>query len=246
MRVVLYFFLSLFLVSCSCESSARSGKLRIGVDPSWAPLNFDELQPYVNGYTEDVLLEVSRSSGLEFEKVTANWDSLLEGMRKGQYDAVLTSMPAYTFNLAKYDFSQDFLQLGPVLITTPSGKYTELQQLSGELVGIISGDPAVLVLQKYPEVIIRNYNSIPELLDAVENQEIEAAVLDRLPAVNYVNDLYQGKLKVVSEPLTSVGLHLIVPKGKSEELIRSFNKSLERFEKKKTLVDLQKKWNLAS
>lgn len=243
MRWLSLLLLSMFCFSCASDVDGRKGRLRIGVDPSWAPLNFEELQPYVTGYTEDCLLEIARYSGLEFEKVNANWDSLLDGMRTGAYDAVITSLPPYEFNVAKYDFSADLIQLGPVLITETASKQMKLDDLSHELVGVIKNDPAMLAVERYPLVIIRSYNTIPELLDAVASGELAAAVLDRLWAASFVNDLYNGKLKIASEPMSDLGLHLIAPKGKYERLIRSFDKSIKQLKKKK-FPELQKKWNL--
>jgi ABC-type amino acid transport substrate-binding protein len=236
--------LAFFFSSCSCHQNKRGNGLRIGIDPSFAPLNFEELQPYVNGYVEDLLLEVSRFSGMEFEKVHANWDSLLDGMDKGKYDAILSSMPAYNFNLAKYEFSESFLDLGPVLVVPSNANYSDLKGLSGELVGVITGDPAVLVIEQYPDVILRTYNAIPDLLNAVADGGIEAAVLDRLSALNYVRDLYASRLKIATAPLTSVGLRTVAPKGESAKFTRQFNHALEQMKKKKTLDALQKKWNL--
>lgn len=238
--VILAFFFS----SCSCNSNKRGSGLRIGVDPTFAPLNFEDLQPYVNGYVEDLLLEVSRFSGMEFEKVNANWDDLLEGMDKRQYDVVISSMPAYNFNLAKYEFSESFLDLGPVLVVPSNANYSDLKGLSGELVGVITGDPAVLVIEKYPEVIIRGYDTVPDLLSAVADGDIEAAVLDRLFALNYIRDIYAGKLKIAADPLTPIGLHTVSLKGESAKFTRLFNHALEQMKKKKTLTALQKKWNL--
>jgi len=235
--------LAFVFVSCSCSQNRRGG-LRIGVDPTFSPLNFEELQPYVNGYVGDLLLEVASFSGMEFEKVTANWDSLLEGMNNGTYDVILSSMPPYNFNLAKYEFSESFLDLGPVLVVPSNANYSDLKALSGELVGVIVGDPAVLVIEKYPEVIIRGYNTTPELLNAVANGDIEAAVLDRLPALNFVRDLYAGRLKIGTEPLADVGLHTVALKGEAGKFTRLFNHALEQMKKKKTLESLQKKWNL--
>jgi ABC-type amino acid transport substrate-binding protein len=240
MRLVL--LLLAFLVS-AC-GGGRHAVVRIGVDPTWSPLAFDELQPYVNGYTEDLLLEVARYTGMHFEKIPVNWDTLLTGMQEGKYDAVLCSLPPYNFNLAKYDFTENFLNLGPVLVTPANAHYTHLKQLAGEPVGVISGDPAVLVLETYPEVIIRNYNDIPDLLNAVASGEIEAAVLDKLRASNYVRDLYASKLKIASEPMNDVGLHAITRKGASEKFVRQFNHAIESMKKRKTLDDLQKKWSL--
>ncbi|HEX2583337.1 MAG TPA: transporter substrate-binding domain-containing protein [Chlamydiales bacterium] len=238
--VILAFFFS----SCSCNSNKRGSELRIGIDPSFAPLNFEEMQPYVNGYVEELLLEVAHFTGMRFEKIHANWDTLLEGMKRGRYDAIFSSMPDYNFNRAKYEFSESFLDLGPVLVVPANANYSDLKGLSGELVGVITGDPAVLAIEEYPEVIIRAYHKIPDLLNAVVNGDIEAAVLDLLSSRSYVRDLYAGQLKIATAPLTPIGLRAVVLKGESTQFMRLFNRALEQMKKKKKLEALQEKWNL--
>ncbi|HAB99552.1 MAG TPA: hypothetical protein DCE71_07015, partial [Parachlamydiales bacterium] len=112
-KILTFFFLVFLIGSCS---AGKRPTFRIGVDPNWYPLNFEAFQPYVNGFTEDLLLEVSKYAGVDFIKMEANWDSLLDGLHEKEYDAVLTSLPAYQFNQMKYDFSKNFLDLGPVLV----------------------------------------------------------------------------------------------------------------------------------
>jgi ABC-type amino acid transport substrate-binding protein len=232
------------LSSCSCSSKSGNGVVKIGIDPTWSPLSFNELQPYVNGYTDEFLQDVSRYAGVDFEKISANWDALLQGLTEERYEVVLCSVPPYNFNLAKYDFTENFLDLGPVLITPANANYTNLSSMNGELVGVITGDPSVLVVEKYAEVIIRHFTSLTEVLDAVANGEIEAAVVDRLPASNYVQDLYSGKLKIVSTSMNEVGLHALCLKGKEPRLMKIFNTCIEQMKKKKFLEALQKKWFL--
>lgn len=235
----------LALSSCSCGSS-RHGQFRIGVDADWYPLDFEALQPYVNGYTEDLLLEIAQYSGVEFVKVPASWSSLLEGLNSRKYEAILTSIPPYNFNAAKYDFSKNFLELGPVLVIPVDADVTDLAQMSNEVVGVVSGDPALLILQKYPEIVVRKYETVPDALDAVVNGSVEAVLLDRLIAMSYVRDLFATKLKISTDPFTDAGLHLVTLKGNQEHLIHLFNKSLSQFKKKKKLQSLQKKWQLDS
>jgi len=79
-------------------------------------------------------------------------------------------------------------------------------------------------------------------LNAVVMGDIQGALLAKIPAVNYVGDLYAGKLKIVGAPLTDAGLHLVALKGAN---LRIFNKTLRTFSRKKTLEELQKKWDLA-
>jgi ABC-type amino acid transport substrate-binding protein len=202
------------------------------------------MQPYVNGYIDDLLLEIARYSGLKFEKVHANADTLLEGLRTGQYEAVLAALPPYTFNEAKYDFSDHFLTLGPVLITAKGSSIQKLEKIPEDnLVGVLQGDPAALFVQKQPGLILRYYSSTPELLDAVSSGTVTAALLDRIKACAYVSDLYQTTLQVSSSPLNNEGLHFLQPKGKDASFFRLFEKSLKALEEKQDA--LQKKWKLA-
>lgn len=238
----MYFFrlLILIFVACGCGSNGFHGSMRIGIDTKWYPIDFGPQTAYVNGYTEDLLLEMARYSGMTFELVPANWDALAEGLKENKYDAILTSMPRYDYNLAKYDFSENYLDLGPVLILPVGATQGNLSQLEGKLVGIITNDRSALILEKHPTIIIRAYNSIPDLLNAVVVGDVQAALLSKIPAVSFVGDLYAGKLKIVGDPLSDVGLHLVGPKGK----IGRFSKTLEALRKKKALDSFLKKWGL--
>jgi ABC-type amino acid transport substrate-binding protein len=242
MHILRLLILVLFACGCSCGSDRSRGGIRIGIDPLWYPVDFGPQTSYVNGYTEDLLLEMARYSGMQFELIPASWDNLLQGMREGKYDAIITSLPAYEYNQAKYDFSKNFLDLGPVLIVPDGSKKTDLDKLGGDMVGIISGDPSELLLAKHPTIVVRYYSSIPSLLDAAAKGDIDAALLNQIPAVNFISDLYAGVLMIAGKPMTDQGIHLVGPKGG----ISSFNKNLEALRKKKTLDELQKKWGLVS
>lgn len=239
----LLLLLAFFFTGCGCGGQNPRTVYRVGIDPNWGPLDFGNQQPYVNGYTEELLLQMARYHGVAFKKSTGDNAKLIAGLKKGRYDAVLTSMPPYEFNKAKFDFSQNFLNTGLVLVMNEEAKYSDLSDLSDELVGIVTNSPAALIVEKNPKVIIRTYSSIPETLDAIVAGEIEAAVLPRLPVFAYVRDLYNEKLKIAPEPLTKEGLHAIAKKG-SGSFIRMFNKSIERMKKKHSLESLEKKWQL--
>lgn len=237
--------LSLFLLQI-CGSCGRQREIvRVGIDPVWYPIDFGPQATYVNGFTEELLLAISRDTGIEFERITANWDSLYDGMRVDRYDVVLSSLPLHDFNVAEYDFSSNFLDLGPVLVISANSATMDLDKMSGKSVGTVTGDSAVSILQKYPDVIARPiYPSVPELLNAVAEGRIEGALLDRIPAVNYLADLYAGRLKIATPPLNNAGLHLVARKEKQTRFVARFNRSIEQLKKKKKLQKLLAKWEL--
>lgn len=234
------FFVALLLVGCGSNHFSRVG-MRIGIDPLWYPKDFGTQTSYVNGYIENLLLEMNEYSGVRFEIVQASWDNLLDGLKEKKYDAIITTLPPHEYHLAKYDFSDNLLSLGPVLIVPTGSSKKDLDVLGGDLVGIIMNDPAALILEKHPEIVIREFQSIPDLLGAVTLGKIDAALLDRIPAVNYIDNLYAGMLEIPSKPLNNAGIRLVGPKGE----IDSFNRSFKSLKKKGDVKKLQKKWELA-
>jgi len=243
MSTIVRLFLLVFSLFVGCSSGLQKKGIQIGIDPTWYPNDFGWQTSYVNGFTEDLLFEIASTTGTDFVRLSENADNLLAALQAGKYDAVLTSLPPYNFHLAKYDFSHNFLDLGPVLIVPVNAHYTDLSQMNNELVGTLTNEPAVLILQGHPEIIMRNYPSIPELLNAVVAGEIEGALLGRIPATAFVRDLFSGQLKIAGPPLTPEGLHLITLKGRHPQLIRQFDKTLDTLKKKK-LPSLLKKWQL--
>lgn len=244
LRSLLVILIALFFHGCSCGKPSGGLKPKIGIDPSWSPLNFGNQTAYVNGFTEELLMEIAQRERVEFEKVPANWDTLLSGLKENKYDAVLTSLPRYTFNLAKYDFSQNFLALGPVFVVPVHASYKKLAQIKNMSVGILYGDSSEQVLESYPDIRMVRYASVPDLLNAVMDGDVAGVLLSRIPAINYVSDLYKNKLKIVSSPLTDEGIHLIAEKGKQEAFIQSFDNSLKSLKKNKKFKNLLKKWSL--
>ncbi|OGN64955.1 MAG: hypothetical protein A3E80_06345 [Chlamydiae bacterium RIFCSPHIGHO2_12_FULL_49_9] len=235
-------FCLLLLLLAACGGGSKKG-FRVGIDPNWYPVEFGSQQSYVNGFTEEVLLEISRYTGIEFEKMTANWDTILDGLKTKKYDAIISSLLPYGYNQAKYDFSPPLLQIGPVWIV-PGDHKKAPSKVKGALVGLIEGDATALILEKYPTLIQRNYSSIPDLLNGIVTGEVQGAILAGIPATSYVRDLYAGKLKIIGRPLDDSGLRFIVLKGENKQAFNAFNKALQRMQKKKQLQALLEKWQL--
>lgn len=146
--------------------------------------------------------------------------------------------------MAKFDFSQNFLDLGPVLIVPAKAKYKKISQIKDDVIGVISGELYSSIFKDYPNLRVRGYMSPPDLLNALRDGEVVAVLLDRIEADRYVEDLYAGELKVIKPSLSDLGLHLVVEKGSQKELLESFDRSLRYLKKKKKLKALSQKWKV--
>jgi ABC-type amino acid transport substrate-binding protein len=239
---VLVFTASMAFLLPGCGRTTQH--IRIGVDPNWYPQDFQNKQCYINGFVDELLLEISRHSNIEFQRVGASWDTLFDTLKQGRCESVLSSLPPYPFNQAKYDFSVNFLDIGLVFVTPAASTLTEMKQMSNRVVGVLSGNQQWFSMQKYSDVIMRTYDSVPEILDALINNEVEGIVIDRLSAVGFIKGTYAGKLKINGMPLSNEGLHLVVLKGDPEQAVKMFNDNIRYLTKKKKLQKLLKKWQL--
>ncbi len=237
------FLFAVLLQSCSSEDGGDRGAYRIAVDPNWYPVNFQDKISFVAGFTDDLLLEISRVGGLRFEKVSSNWDTLFSGLKKKDYDGVLSVLAPYNFNRAQYDFSGDFLEIGPVLITAPKAKFHKLSEMNMKIVGILSGSRDIMIIQKYPQVLIRMFDTSPEMLAELEKGSIDGVVAERILAAGYLNDTFYQKLKI-QEPLNNQAIRLVSLKGEQSPLQRKFDKTLQKLKRSKTYQKLLDKWNL--
>ncbi|NGX29594.1 MAG: Arginine-binding extracellular protein ArtP [Candidatus Anoxychlamydiales bacterium] len=240
MKKILLCIATFFLVSCAEESKPYS----IAMDRNWFSLALNGQEANLNGFINDLLLEITKEKKIYFEIIDNNFDELTLDLKKKKYDAILSPIEPYNFNKAKYDFSKDIIKTGFVLITSKKANYKSLNDMSNKHVGYISDTGSVIFLQKYADIFEEPYTSIPTMLDAIVNGNTEGAILSIIPAYKYVSDLYQNELKIIKPPLNDRAIRLITLKDQNQDLLNLFNASLAEMENNNKLEELKKKWSL--
>lgn len=236
--------MSICLVFCAC-SKKKSDGYQIGLDPTWYPLELSGREKNVLAFSIELLQEIAKKENIQLSIVSMSWNNLLWGLTEKKYDAILSSMYPYVFYQKKFIFSDLYLPTGPVVVVPLSSKIHTVNDLKGKLVGVIQGSVAALLLQKYPGIIVHSFDSIPETLNALENGNIEACVLNVLPAQNYVRDLYFNEVKIATDPLNDHGLRLISLYEKNQQLVQKFNRGFQEIKKNSRYTDFLKKWGLS-
>lgn len=239
------YLVSIFLFLFGCGGSASSKPdFRIALDPEWYSLEMPERKTALQGFSVELIEAISKEKKLNIALYDRSWDNLIYGLTKDQYEGVLSTMQPYLFYEKLYDFSDLCLQTGPTLIVSSSSKVTSLDQLSGKEIGIQRNSNTALLLEKYPNIIQRTYDSIPMALEDVANGVIDGAMVDILTGYAYCADLYQGRLKIAFPPLTQEGIRLITLHNKDRRFLSTFNKALQTLKDNGTYAKLAKKWNL--
>ncbi|CCB88177.1 substrate-binding periplasmic protein [Simkania negevensis] len=239
-RFFLLIILSLAFVGCGSKGKTYT----VGVDPTWFPLNLMGKELNVFAFSNELLLEISRHEGINFQRLNLSWDNLTMGLEEGKCDAILSSVYPYVFELKKYDFSDLYLNTGPVLLVKGDSMLNVSSPMEGKEIAVGSQEQEALFIRLYPQAIVRYYNQIPTALNALVNGYVDGVVVGYIPATAFVEDLYEGKLKIATPPLNEAGLRLLTVHDEHSELIEAFNRGLEKTRDSGKYEKLLKKWNL--
>ena len=245
-KSIKHFFITVcFALLAACGGSHKNGSYAIAYDPAWMGLDLMGQQNSVTGFSKDLLKEIGKVEKIKFSLVSVSWDTLIPNLKAKQYDAIFSSLYPYLFNQTYFDFSAPYLFTGPALVLPLDAKDTSIANLSGKEIGVIADSSAVLYLEKNPEILIRTYDLIPDMLNDIVAGNIEGAACDILIASAYCHNIYHDTLKVVGPPMNDNGLRLLaLEQSGLTNLIQAFDDGLAKLVKNGTYRKLQQKWTL--
>lgn len=228
----------------SCGGYRDKHIYKVAFDPAWFGLELLGQENTISGFSQDLLKEVAKIGKIQITLLYANKDHLVEDLKTKTYDAILSSIYPYLFNLTYFDFSDPYLLTGPVLVTPFSSKISSIDKLDGKEIAILPNTNGSLYLEKNPAILIREYGSIPDALNGIVEGSLDGAVFDILIARAYCRNIYQGKLRVAGDPFNDAGLRLLTLENSSPHLLQIFNKALRELKKSGKYDTLLKKWSL--
>lgn len=232
------------LVLASCGKKSSSPDFKVAMDPAWYSLELPGRESALTAFSSELIEAIGKEENLTIAVYKMSWSNLMVALQENNCQAICTPMQPYLFYEKRYVFSDIYLATGPVVVTQTKAHWNSLEKLSGREVGILRGSSYALILEKYPSILQRTYDSIQTALDDVKEGVIDAMVLDILTAEAFTSDLYKGQLKISTAPLTPEGVRLVGLTGTSEELIRRFNRGLMKVKSDGTYSKISKKWGL--
>lgn len=232
----------LLLASCGGKQSGRDYK--IALDPAWYSVELPGKESALTAFSTELILAIGKEENLKIEVFQNSWNNLMFGLQQNDYQAICTPMQPYLFYEKLYRFSDIYLETGPVIIVQENSSIKNLIELSGLEVGILRGSTNGLILEKYPEILQRTFDSAPVALDNLKAGNLQAVILDVLTAEAFTRDLYRGELKIASDPLVQEGIRVVGLNENSELLIQKFNRGLARLKKDGTYAKIANKWGL--
>ncbi len=243
------FFRSFFACACclfllSCGGKGKNYDYQIAFDPTWFALEMPGRENNLTAFTAELVEAIGKAERVSIGVYDRSWNNLMYALQKEECDAICSTMQPYLFYEKLYNFSDLYLMTGPVLVTPVKSPVLPLEKMNRKIIAVQRESNGAIILEKYPEIILRTYDSIQQALIDTTHGVIDGAVVDVLSAEAFTQDLFNDQLKISSAPLTQEGIRILALKNHTPELIRIFDRGLAKLKADGTYAKLAKKWNL--
>jgi polar amino acid transport system substrate-binding protein len=223
----------------------REGLMRVGMDASWPPFEYiDQSTGQIVGLDVDLARAIGQRLGVEVEFVNVGFDSLYDALYVGRFDAIVSALPYDPLLYEDVAYSISYFNAGQVLVVrSDETEISETNDLSGKKLGVEWGSEGDVVgrrLQRKIEGLsLENYMAPQDVLSALQEGEVEAAIVDAVSAYQFM--VTESDVQVVGDPLTDE-LYVIAVRLDSPLLLRAINEALVEMREGGTLERLQEKW----
>lgn len=220
----------------------HEGKLTFAMSGLLKPLNYKDTNGVLTGFDVEIGNEIAKRIGLEANPVTNPWETILQGLKGGKYDAIIGSMTHTEERAKQVDFTDPYyISGGQIFIAETNDAVKTKDDLKGKVIGVVQAsthkDVAETLTDKtkvkgYPTDIYALQDLVPGRVDAV--------ITDRVVGTSAIKN--QGlKIKATGEVLNKENIAIAVTKD-NPELTKKINEAIKAMIEDGTYEQISVKW----
>jgi len=235
----------LALLLCASPAAAAGKTLTWGADATGgAPYILrDPADPErIIGFEVDLAAALAAELGMKPEFVQNQWDSLVPGLKRGNYDVVINGIEITDDRKAEIDFSEPYyLAYEQLTVRKDTYDVNALSDLKGRKAGTLKACLAERILHATPGVEVLGYDSQTTLYDDLANGRIDAVLLDQPAALYYGGT--DRRLRNLPGQFGALAYGIGVRKG-DEKLLNRIDVALRALTRRGELRRIYERWGI--
>ncbi len=238
--------LFLLLLAANAFAQTSSQKvLRWGADAEGgAPYIFqDPLNPsQVIGFEVDLVEALAAGMNRRVEFVQNQWDGLIPGLQRGNYDIVVNGLEITEDRKAEINFSEPYyITYEQLTVRKNTFDLNSLADCKGKIVGTLKFSLAHRILDAEGGIDVRSYDGQINAYEDLANGRLDAVLMD------YPIALYYGRpnpnLKFSGTPISQMAYGIGLRK-EDKQLLNEINVALEKLAQSGKLREIFERWAL--
>lgn len=216
----------------------RPGTLRVGSEVPYPPFEFGRPPDY-QGFDIDFVNEVAKRLDLNVELKPTPFETILNNLARGKYDAVVSATTILPEREKIVDFSHPYFAADQALTVKQGSGITTVQDLDGRRVGAQSATTGAKYATEKTKANVRTYEQIDDAFNALQAGQIDVVVHD-FPVSKYTERTRKG-LKVV-QTIPTGEMYGIAFAERSDRLREAVNVAIDDIKRGGTYKRIYNKW----
>lgn len=226
----------------SLQRVKDSGKLTIGLDDSYPPMEFRDDNNNLVGFDIDLGSALAKKLGVKLEVTTTDFNGILLALKSGKFDAIISALSMTEERKKEIDFVGPYIDGGQIIVTRKGDDSIKTKDdLKGKILSAqlgSTGEQAAMKIQGAKEV--KKYDKVTEAFHDLAIGRTNALIVDGQVG-GYYTKKDSSKYKILSERLTKEPEGIGVKK-EDKELKEALQKALDELKADGTLSKLSIKW----
>ncbi len=209
---------------------------------AYKPFSFDEGGEIV-GFDVDIATEIAKRIGRTPEMVSpVPFDTLIQGLRDGRYDALVASHGITDERKEQVDFSRPYYRSGAQTFVAEDGTtITGTDDLEGAKIGVVKASTYLKLAQEITGAEnVATYESDVVALQDLTTGRLDAVITDKLVGLIAMDESGLA-IKTVGDVLERDEMGIAVQKGDTE-LLDAINGALEDMIADGTYEEISLRW----
>ncbi len=226
-------------------SAAEAKSLKIAVDTTYPPMEFESVDGKIIGLDVDLAKAMAKVMGKTPEFIVMPWDGILAGLQSSRYDIIMSSMNITEDRKKQVDFVQ-YVQMGQVFVVKKSGKQVKSEkELAGLTVAVQADTTSYEAVEGFKKSgisikDIKAFKGATEAFQALKAGQAEVIVIDE--AVGFYYAGLDAKTFVISGIAMKPEPIGIAVRKTDKALHAELTKALETIKKDGTFSKIYKQW----
>lgn len=201
----------------NAPASEAGGVLIMATNAEFPPYEYHDGGDIV-GIDVEVAEAIAEKLGMTLEVEDIAFDSIIPELESGKADIGVAGMTVSEDRLKNVDFTDTYTTASQVIIVKEDSDIAGPDDLAGKYIGVQLGTTGDIYASDYEEEgsTIERYNKGFEAVQAMQQDKIDAVVIDGEPAKVFVSQ--NEGIKILDEALTVEEYAIAVKKGNTELL----------------------------
>ena len=220
-------------------TTVNAGKLTMSTNAAFPPYEMTTDSGELEGIDIDVAAAVAEKLGLELQVDDMDFDAALLAAQNGKSDMVMAGVTVTDERLKVMDFSDTYAEGIQSIIVPEDSDIASADDLAGKIIGTQRGTTGyIYCTDDFGEDAVVAYDSGLTAVQALNNGQVDAVVIDNAPAKEYV--AANPGLKVLETSYAEEDYAIGMAKGSSLEDV--VNAALEELKADGTLQSIVDKY----